>query len=303
MPKRFARTLRHYAFGLLMGSADVVPGVSGGTVALIVGIYARLIDSIGHGASALGRIARLDFATTRSHLTAIEWSLVLPLGAGIVSAILVASAVIPDLIEEYPAQMRALFLGLIAASIVIPWRRIEQHTWRTVGVLVLFAVAAFIFAGLPDNEVTAPQLWQVYLAASIAICAMILPGVSGAFLLVVMGLYEPTLNALRERDVVYVAVFMAGAVTGISAFSTLLRWLLAHWHDLTMAALVGLMLGSLRALWPFQADDRSLRTPVEGDPVVAVVILGLLGLAVVLAMVVVGVRNGTEAGDTSVPTR
>lgn len=293
--------LRHYAFGLLMGSADVVPGVSGGTVAFIVGIYARLIDSIGHGASALGRIARLDLTTARNHLAAIEWSLVLPLGVGIVSAILVASAVIPDLIEEYPAQMRALFLGLIAASIVIPWRRIAQHTWLTVAVLVLFALAAFIFAGLPDNEVTAPELWQVYLAASIAICAMILPGVSGAFLLLVMGLYEPTLSALRERDVIYVAVFVAGAVTGISAFSTLLRWLLAHRHDLTMAALVGLMLGSLRALWPFQEDDRSLRTPIEGDPVTAVIMLGLLGMAAVLALVMVGTRAGADADDTSAP--
>lgn len=286
---------RHYLFGVLMGAADVVPGVSGGTMALIVGIYARLIESIGHGAAALGRGARLDVPAARGHLHAVEWSLVIPLLAGILSAVAVGSAVIPGLIDDYPVAMRSLFLGLIAASIVIPWRRIGEHSARTVVALLVAAVLAFLFTGLPDTTVGDPALWRVFVAASIAICAMILPGVSGAFLLVVLGMYEPTLDAVRDRDIVYLMVFLAGAVTGLALFSTVLRWLLDHRHDLTMAVLVGLMGGSLRALWPFQAGDRSLRAPAEGDPLLLGAVLVVIGFGVVLALATIGDRSARAA--------
>ncbi|MEX2373542.1 MAG: DUF368 domain-containing protein [Dehalococcoidia bacterium] len=285
------RLLLHYVFGLLMGTADVIPGVSGGTMALIVGIYARLIASVGHGAGALGRALRLDVAAVRGHLREIEWGLVLPLGAGIVSALAVGSAVIPGLLDDHPERMRALFFGLIAGSIVIPWRRMRARGALTMAVLLVAAGVAFVFAGLPDREVASPALWQVFAAASLAICAMILPGVSGAFLLLILGMYEPTLDALHERDLPYIAVFAAGAVAGISVFSSVLRYLLERAHDLTMAALVGLMAGSLRALWPYLEDDRALRGPAEGDPMLSVLLLVAGGAAAVLALAVVGDRT------------
>ncbi|MEX2032642.1 MAG: DUF368 domain-containing protein [Dehalococcoidia bacterium] len=294
-PSRLRRTARHYLFGALMGSADIVPGVSGGTVALILGIYARLIDSVGHGAAAIGRGGRFDLAAARAHLRAVDWGLVLPLLAGILSAVVLGSAIIPDLIDEYPVQMRSLFFGLIAASIVIPWRRIDERGPGTFVALLLAAAVAFLFTGLPDSVIETPALWQVFGAASVAICAMILPGVSGAFLLVVLGMYEATLDAVHDRDVVYLIVFVAGAVTGLALFSTVLRWLLEQRHDLTMAILVGLMAGSLRALWPFQADDRSLSAPSEGDPLLVAAALAVVGFVVILVLARLG--DGAEHRD------
>lgn len=287
---RVLPALRNYLFGVLMGGADVIPGVSGGTMALIVGIYTRLIAAVGQGASALGRLLRADVRGFTRNLRSIEWTLVIPLGLGILTALVAGAAVIPGLLEDYPAQMRGLFFGLIAASIWIPWRRIRRRDARTALVVAVAAVAAFLFTGLPDNEVTDPALWRVFGAAALAICAMILPGVSGAFLLLIVGMYEPTLDAAHERDVVYLGVFALGVLTGISLFSTALKWLLDHAHDLTMAVLVGLMAGSLRALWPFQEDDRSLRLPQEGDPVILVALLALVGAVLLLGLAQIGLR-------------
>ncbi|MGE3961458.1 MAG: DUF368 domain-containing protein [Dehalococcoidia bacterium] len=288
---------RHYLFGLLMGSADVVPGVSGGTMALVVGIYARLIDSIGRAVAAVPLAVRGRPGAAIRSLLSVEWTLVLPLGLGILTAIVVASAFIPQLLEDHPVVMRALFFGLIAGSLTLPWQRIQEHSARTFGLLAVAAVAAFIFSGLPDTEVGDPSMVQVFGSAMLAICAMILPGVSGSFLLLVLGMYEPTLDAVHERDVAYLAVFLAGAVVGISLFAVVLRWLLVHVHDLTMAALVGLMLGSLRALWPFLEDDRGLRLPEEGDPVLLALALGLGGLVFVLGLARLG--DAAEAAEES----
>lgn len=291
--------VRHYLFGVLMGAADVVPGVSGGTMALIVGIYARLIESISNAVRSLPRAVRGGPAAGIESLRLVEWTLVLPLGAGIVTAIIVGSAFIPDLLDDHPVQMRAIFFGLIAASVLLPWRRIGAHTPRTVAVLVAGGIAAFVFSGLPDTTASDPSMIAVFFAASLAICAMILPGVSGSFLLLVLGMYEPTLDAVHDRDLVYVAVFLAGAVLGISLFSALLRWLLAHAHDLTMAALVGLMVGSLRALWPFLEEDRGLRLPEEGEPVGVAIALALGAFVVILGLTRLGDRLEESAAQES----
>jgi len=287
--------LRHYLFGLLMGSADVVPGVSGGTMALIVGIYTRLIESIGRAVTAVPLAVRGRPREALQSFLSVEWALVIPLATGILTAVVVASAFIPGLIEDHPVAMRALFFGLIAGSLTLPWRLIRAHTAGTFAVLGIAVIAAFVFAGLPDTEMDDPSLLLVFASAAVAICAMILPGVSGSFLLLIVGMYEPTLNAVDERDVAYLAVFMAGAVVGLSVFAILLRWLLHHVHDLTMAALVGLMIGSLRALWPFLEDDRGLRMPEDGDPVVFAAVLALGGLVFVLALTRLG--DGAEAPE------
>ena len=276
--------VRHYLQGLLMGGADIVPGVSGGTVALIVGIYARLIESISRAVAAVPLFVRGRPGPAFRSIMSVEWGLIIPLAAGIATAIMVGSTVIPGLIEDHPVVMRALFFGLIAGSLMLPWRRIQQRTPRNIAVLVAGAVVAFGFAGLPGTSVESPALPLVFGAAAIAICAMILPGVSGAFLLLLMGMYEPTLDAMRARDLAYIAVFMAGAAVGIATFASALRWLLVHARDVTMAALVGLMAGSLRALWPFMEDDRSLRGPIEGEPVLTAALFALGGLLLVLAV-------------------
>ncbi len=278
----------HYLQGLLMGSADIVPGVSGGTVALIVGIYERLVSSIRAGASAAVAALRLDRPALRERLREVHWGLVLPLGAGIVTALVIGARFIPQLMDSYPVQARALFFGLIAGSLIIPWRRIERPVAVHYLVAVVATVAAFLLVGLPPQDIVEPGLILVFLAASVAICAMILPGVSGSFLLLVMGMYEPTLRAVNARDLLYVVVFVAGAAIGLGLFSKLLEYLLEHHHDITMAALVGLMVGSLRALWPYQDVDRSLLAPPADGSVLVPLALAILGFVIVTALAYMG---------------
>jgi putative membrane protein len=281
----------NYLRGALMGAADVIPGVSGGTVALILGIYERLIRSIRSAASAPVAVLRGNRGRARERWGEVEWTLVLPLVAGIGTAIVVGSLVLPGLLDRYPEGTRALFFGLIAASVPIPWRAMRE---RRRGLLVAgaFAVLAFLLVGLPPQTIEDPHLVYVFVAASIAICAMILPGVSGAFLLYAMGVYRATLEAARDLDLLYVAVFGAGAAIGLGLFSKALEWLFEHRHDATMAALVGLMAGSLRALWPWQDDDRGLLGPPLDLSSVGLV--GLVGLGFVIVTVLVGVGASRE---------
>ncbi|MDQ3937387.1 MAG: DUF368 domain-containing protein, partial [Chloroflexota bacterium] len=209
----------NFARGLLMGGADVIPGVSGGTVALIVGIYERLIRSIRMGASALVALVRLDRGGAMSRFRQVEWRLVLPLGAGIATALVIGARVIPPLLEHYREPVSAVFLGLILGSVVVPLRRIERLGGLELALIGGFALAAFILVGLPPREIPDPDLVFVFAAAAIAICAMILPGVSGAYLLYVLGIYRPTLDAVTGLNLAYIATFLAGAVIGLGSFA------------------------------------------------------------------------------------
>lgn len=250
-----------------MGAADIVPGVSGGTIALILGIYERVVDSI--RALAKGKVRE------------VEWRLVVPLGVGVLLALAVGSAVIPDILERFPAAARALFFGFIVGSLAVPWRQIRQRTGAQWALAALGAVAAFLLVGLPSRDVVDPALLRVLLSAMVAICAMILPGVSGAFLLLVLGLYETTLRALSTLDLPYIGTFALGAVVGLALFSRVLGYLLDYRHDPTMAVLVGLMAGSLRMLWPWLDVDRGLMAPPDVKDVVLAIGLAVAGYVLV----------------------
>lgn len=291
--------LKHYLHGLLMGGSDVIPGVSGGTMALILGIYRRLIDSLSSGFSAVLAILRLRIDEGKHHLAEVNWALVVPLALGIVSAIVLAASLILGLIERYPEHTQGLFFGLVAASIAVPWQRIARPGGREIVIALVAAVAAFLLVGMPQASSSEPTLFRVFGSAAVAICAMILPGVSGAFLLKAMGMYEVTLHALRNIDVLYVAVFVIGAVTGLGLFSKLLDYLLDRHHDATMAALVGLMGGGLRALWPYMSEDGTLHLPSTGDPVVGVILLGLAGFVLILCLIWYSDRLEPAAADHS----
>ncbi len=279
-----------------MGGADIIPGVSGGTMALIVGIYERLVASIGAGLTLPVTIFRGWDAAKRQFLE-VEWRLVLPLAAGILTAIVIASKFIPYLLDTYPAECRGLFFGLIAASLLIPWRRIETAGGREYALIAGGALLAFYLTGLPGLEVHDPSLLRVFLSAAVAICAMILPGVSGAFLLLVLGVYEVTLEALNALDLVYVGVFILGAAVGLGLFSRLLHFLLDRYHDLTMAALLGLMAGSLRALWPWLSEDREILFPDMEAASLVVLALALLGFGLVLGLTWIADRKGQMDTD------
>jgi putative membrane protein len=283
--------LRNFLYGVLMGGADVIPGVSGGTMALIVGVYERLVGAISSVVSWGLALLRFDHDEMGVHWAEVPWGLVLPLGAGIGIAIVAGARLIPGLMETYPAQMRGLFLGLVGASLFIPALRIRRLTLVHVTIGVGCAALAFYLTGLPVLETsTAPSLSRVFLSAAVAICAMILPGVSGAFLLKALGIYETTLqslNTLLSLDLSaapYVLTFCLGAAVGLGSFAKLLDWLLAHRHDATMAALVGLIAGALRSLWPYLGPERALRLPGASDPVVPVVSLAVLGFGAVLGL-------------------
>jgi putative membrane protein len=287
---------KHFAQGLLMGGADIIPGVSGGTVALILGIYERLIDSIRGLATGIVAALRRDREATRTELGRVEWKLVLPLGVGIVTAVGIGSLVIAPLLERYPEQMRGVFFGMIAGSLIVPWRRVGRHDGVTTALMVAAVIVAAVLVGLPPREIAEPSLLLVMACAAVAICAMILPGVSGAFLLLVLGIYDATLHAISSLNMAYIGVFIVGAVLGLGVFSRVLSHLLHHHHDRTMAVLVGLMAGSLRALWPWQTETRGLLAPpAETGQVLVVTGLAVVAFVAVTALIRLG--GSTPAQD------
>ena len=289
--RRAIRTIAlNYVRGLGMGTADIVPGVSGGTIALVVGIYERLVSSVRAGSSAVVALLRFDMMRVRHLLRQVHWDLLLPLGAGIGTAIVIGARYIPALMEEYPVQTQALFFGLILGALVVPWRQIHRRMPVHIVIAVVAAIATFVLVGLPPREVAAPGPLLVFVAAAVAICAMILPGISGSYLLLIMGMYAPTLRALNSRDLFYIAVFCAGAAIGLGLFSRLLEHLLARHHDITMAVLVGMMAGSLRALWPYLNDDRGLLPPPADATVLVPIGLVLIGAVVVIGVLWLGLR-------------
>ncbi len=269
---------------MAMGVAEVVPGVSGGTVALVLGIYERLIDGAGHVVTALRLAVTGRRTSARDELARAHWTTIVPVLVGMVVAVLVAARLLEPVIEDHPVGARAVFFGLVLASIVVPARMVGRWAPRDVAVMLVGAAAAFLLTGLPPGADVDPPLAVVVLAAAVAICALVLPGVSGSFLLLTVGLYEPTLAAVNDRDLAYVGAFALGAVLGLGLFVKALQVALQRHHALTLALMTGLMAGSLRALWPWQDDDRGLLAPDDGAlPMVALVVGA--GLAVTAAVI------------------
>ena len=237
--------------GIAMGAADVVPGVSGGTIAVVLGIYERLLGAIRGLAGAAARLLRGDWRAAGRRLSAVDWWLVVPLLAGILGTIALLASVIETQLEERPETMAGLFCGLVVASAVSACQLFE---WRGAGQIVLMAASAgatFALLGLQSGPVADPSLPVLAGAGAVAVCAMILPGISGAFLLLMLGMYGAVLNIVTDVRYLDAAVFVAGAAVGLALFSSLLGWLLDQGRNPVMAVLVGLMAGSLRVLWPW----------------------------------------------------
>lgn len=300
------RWIVHVLQGIAIGAANVIPGVSGGTMALLFGIYERLIAVLGTLFKAGLDVVRLDFPGFRTRLTDMPWVFFLSLASGILLAPIAGAALIPDLLDAYPEISRSLFFGLILGSVPIPWLRITKRTASQLVVMALSAAVAFYLVGLPPRELADPSLLAFFLAAAVAICAMILPGVSGAFLLLILGMYKPVFQAIESFDVVVIGTFALGAGLGLGSFALGLKWLLDRYHDLTMAALVGLMAGSLRSLWPWLSEDRSMLLPDAGSDMLVVVAWGIFGAAISIGMLwweVRRMRRKEQGPASSVPGR
>lgn len=267
-----------------MGSADVVPGVSGGTIAVLVGIYERLVHAISMASRALGNVLRLRFREALARLREIDWALIVPLLIGIAAAILLLAGVISNLLETQPVAMAGLFTGLVAASAWVAWRMIRQPNGTTAVVMLVVALATFFLLGLKGGEVLEPSWLVIFGSGAIAICAMILPGISGSFLLLMLGMYDFIISAVDERDLPVMGIFALGCIVGLALFSQVLDWSLAKHHDIVVAAMVGLMIGSFRVLWPWPngVDSTELGTPLDNWWVA--VGLGLLAAAVVIIL-------------------
>ncbi|WP_253691288.1 DUF368 domain-containing protein [Cellulosimicrobium protaetiae] len=299
-PRTSWRSAPGYAIrGGLVGAAESVPGISGGTIALVVGLYDDLIDAasqVVHAGRELvtGLVRRRGVRPALQALRSLDWALLVPVLAGMVVVLLLSLRLIAPLLESYPVQVRSVFFGMIVVSVAVPLRLMPGRFRVLDGVLlVAAAVAGFLLTSLPPGQVEDPSLWFVFLGAAIAINALVLPGVSGSFVLLAMGLYVPVQQALSDRDLAFVGAFVLGAAVGLASFVKLLQWLLHHRRQGTMAVLAGLMIGSLRALWPWQEDDGTLLAPTGS--VVVPVLLAVAGAAVVLVAMVWESRSAARA--------
>ena len=281
--------------GALIGVVETVPGVSGGTVALVTGIYDELIEA-GHRITAAAR--RLVTGPERvvracEQLRGVNWLLVLPLLVGMAAAVLTVAGPVTGLVEDHPETMRALFLGLVAGSVLVPVR-LSGGAWRgaELGLFALGAVGGLLLTSLPSTSLE-PSPWVVAPAAAIAVCALVLPGVSGSFLLLSVGLYQPTLQAVDQRDLGYIAWFGLWALVGLVVIVKLMRILLTRHHRGTMVVLAGLMIGALRSLWPWQDVSGALQRP--GADWLLMLLLALVGVAAVQLLVLVESRLAARA--------
>jgi putative membrane protein len=245
------RVLGQFVRGFAMGASDVVPGVSGGTVALILGIYNGLITNIGTGSKALGRLIRGDFRGFLERLGAVDWLFLIPLLAGIGAAVVVLSGLIERALHDYPEAMAGLFFGLVIGSIVVARGLLQSPAQQHARIAIVVGAVTFQLLGFQSGPISDPSPVHLVVAGALAICAMILPGISGSFILLMIGMYTTVLNAVDERIFSEIALVGIGAILGLGLFSSLLTRLLDDHHDIVMAGLIGLMLGSLRVLWPW----------------------------------------------------
>jgi putative membrane protein len=279
--------------GVLIGIAEVIPGVSGGTLALITGIYSRLLNNIDLLFKSLRNITNPKIMAR--NLIALEWKFLIPVFIGMAIALITTASFMEGLLESNPIELRAVFAGLVAAGIYIPYKmsvKVNGDNWglRDYLLALIGALAAFFLTGLPQGEVSNPGPILIFFSAAIAICALVLPGISGSFLLLTIGMYSATIGALNDRDLQYLLIFALGALLGLASFVSLLKFLLSQRARPTLVLLAGLMLGSLRALWPWQGEDRELVSPYSSE--LTVLLLFLAGALIVAFLVKVEERLG-----------
>jgi len=283
-PTEYARLL---GTGFAMGAADIVPGVSGGTMALIMGVYETLIDAI--KSFNLDAIKLAIGFKVKELLEHIPFRFLIALGVGLIVAVLLLSSVLEGMIESESSftYVFAFFAGLIVASIIAIGLKVQWNT-NAIIAFVVGTVGAFFIVGLPSvGEQLGHAPPVLFFSGMIAICAMILPGISGSFILLILGQYEFILGAVRSFDIVSIGSVAVGAVIGLLGFSRVLSWLLKHYENTTIAVLVGFMLGSLRLILHrsvyFVDAETEAETLVQlgGGQIAIAVIAGVVGFLIV----------------------
>lgn len=284
--------------GMAMGAADVVPGVSGGTIAFISGIYEELLSSI--SSINFGLLQTLKKEGFKAVWRKVNGNFLLALLIGIFISVASLARIISWLLQHKPILVWSFFFGLVLASIIYVGKQISK--WNTITVIVLLfgALLAYYITTLQPliSENSSPLF--MFLAGALAICAMILPGISGAFILVLLGAYKPVLEAIHNRDFKIIAILVAGAIVGLLTFSKILKWLFSNFRNYTLAVLTGFIFGSLNKIWPWKRiletkliegktivleEESVLPFAFEGEPqIVSAIVLAIIGFAVIIIL-------------------
>lgn len=283
--------------GMAMGAADVVPGVSGGTIAFISGIYEELLNSINALNLSLLNVWKKE--GFRAVWKQVNGNFLLSLFVGIGISIFSLAKALSWLLTNQPILLWAFFFGLVLASVIFVARAIDKWQLNTIAVFILGALLAFYITTLPvsDNTDSLPYL---FLSGALAVCAMILPGISGAFILVLLGSYKTILDAVHEKDFLIICTVGAGAVLGLLSFARLLKWMFNRYKNTTLALLTGFILGSLNKIWPWKKvllyknfgdkiipvkEANILPSSYEGDPqLLYAVFLALVGFSLIFIL-------------------
>lgn len=284
--------------GLAMGAADAVPGVSGGTIAFISGIYEELINTISNINISLFKT--LFTNGIKEFWKDLNGNFLLSLLLGIIISFVSFMKLAKYLLEFHPVLIWSFFFGLIVASIFFVGKQINKWRIATILALIFGAIVAFYISKLPSLA-TNENPWFLFFAGAIAICAMILPGISGSFILIILGAYKTLSNAIHDIDLKKIIIFAGGAIVGLLSFSHILKWLFKHYHNITLALLTGFIFGSLNKVWPWKktltwhTDSKGIEVPVlqesvspfsfSGDNQIAfAVILMLLGFLTIFIL-------------------
>lgn len=277
--------------GALIGTVETVPGVSGGTVALVVGVYERLISA---ASSLMSGVKEIAVGTVRKDATlrgagiqrvkGLPWALLLAIFLGMGIAVISMAHMMSYLVEAQPVLTSAAFFGMVLASLYVPFSFAGK--WRNkdwLYALIAAGIMYFIVSMPPAGDMSNPPWYIIMGAAAIAIAALVLPGLSGSFLLLSFGLYQTTMSAVSNFDLTYITLFGLGAVLGLATVVKGLEWVLQHHHHLTLVVLTGVMLGALRALWPWKTDSNDLLA--VGDQAGAALIWCLVGFVLVALVI------------------
>lgn len=285
--------------GMAMGAADVVPGVSGGTIAFISGIYEELLSSIAN--VNLKLLKTLKSEGIKAAWKQVNGSFLSSLFIGIFISIISLAKTIKWLLENEPVLLWSFFFGLVLASIIYIGKQIAKWNFVTYLILIVGAFVAYYVTTLNPLVTDNSSLLFMFLAGAIAICAMILPGISGAFILVLLGAYKPILSAVNDRDLKTVAAVGLGAIVGLLSFSKILKWMFANYKNYTLAVLTGFIIGSLNKIWPWKetltwrTNSHGIEVPLkqqsvspfsfDGDPkLMLAIVLAVVGFGLILLM-------------------